>query len=139
MSRLLCPLLVSASPVSVCAPVPGDVVRLVSGWRFVAVRASARSFSAWVCVLWFDSGFRAGVAARLAARLFGIPFCAVRRCGRWWCVSVPCFVGAFVCPVGAVPCVESFWLVVVAVGCWFLLGGMERMQNVECRMQNYYL
>ncbi len=66
MSRLLCPLLVGASPISVYAPVPGDVVRLISGWRFVAVRASARSFSAWVCVLWFDSSFRAELAARLA-------------------------------------------------------------------------
>lgn len=100
---------VVSSPASVSAPVPGAVARFaaVSGASFLCVRPSVRSFSRWVCVVLFSSGSVAGSFASASAARFGFPFCAVRRCGSWFAVSVPCSVSSFSCSGVSVPCLWS--------------------------------
>lgn len=113
----------AASPVSVSAPVPSVVARLAcgAGASFGCVRPSVRSFSGWCFVAFFSSGAAAGSFAVLAARRFGFPFCAVRRAGAWFAVSVPCSVGSVPSCAGALPClfvsfVPSVFSGVVSVG-----------------------
>ena len=100
---------VVSSPVSVSAPVPGVVARLASGAgaSFLCVRPSVRSFSRWVCVVLFSSGSVAGSFAAAASARFGFSFCAVRRRGSWFAVSVPCSVSSFSCSGVSVPCLWS--------------------------------
>ena len=100
---------VVSSPVSVSAPVPGVVARLASGAgaSFLCVRPSVRSFSRWVCVVLFSSGSAAGSFASACAARFGFSFCAVRRRGSWFAVSVPCSVSSFSCSGVSVPCLWS--------------------------------
>jgi hypothetical protein len=100
---------VASSPASVSAPVPGVVARFaaVSGASFFCVRPSVRSFSRWVCVVLFSSGSAAGSFASACAARFGFPFCAVRRRGSWFAVSVPCSVSSFSCSGVSVPCLWS--------------------------------
>lgn len=104
---------VSPSPSSVWAPVPGSVVSRAAfaGASFACVRSSARSFSRWVVACLFSSSAAAARFAGVAATAFGFPFCAVRLCGSWFSVSVPCFVSSFCCPGGSLPCL------------WLCLGG----------------
>ena len=98
----------SVSPVSVAAPVPGVVARLAAaGASFLCVRPSFRSFSRWVAVVLFSSGSAAGSFAAAASARFGFSFCAVRRRGSWFAVSVPCFVSWFVSAAGSLPCLWS--------------------------------
>ena len=97
---------VAVSPVSVSAPVPGVVARFASGAgaSFLCVRPSVRSFSRWVAVVLFSSGSAAGSFAAAASARFGFSFCAVRRRGSWFAVSVPCFVSWFAAAGGSLPC-----------------------------------
>lgn len=81
----------SAPPVSWVVPCARAV-----GAPFVSLRPSSRSFSGWVLVAFFPSFVAAdSFAARAVSLVPGfpfvgsVPFCAVRRCGSWWCVSVP--------------------------------------------------
>ena len=99
----------SVSPVSVPAPVPGAVARFAAaaGASFLCVRPSVRSFSRWVAVVLFSSGSAAGSFAAAASVRFGFSFCAVRRRGSWFAVSVPCFVSSFVSAAGSLPCLWS--------------------------------
>ena len=99
----------SVSPVSVFAPVPGVVARLASsaGASFLCVRPSVRSFSRWVAVVLFSSGSAAGSFAAAASARFGFSFCAVRRRGSWFAVSVPCSVSWFAAAAGSLPCLWS--------------------------------
>ena len=99
----------SVSPVSVAAPVPGAVARFAAsaGASFLCVRPSVRSFSRWVAVVLFSSGSAAGSFAAAASARFGFSFCAVRRCGSWFAVSVPCSVSWFVSAAGSLPCLWS--------------------------------
>jgi len=88
---------VSRSPVGCPAPSPGEVAVAAEscGAAFFGLRPSSRSFSSWVAVLWFASPGDAGAFAELVAESFALPFCAVRSCGSWSCVSVPVSVRAF--------------------------------------------
>lgn len=97
---------VSVSPVGCPAPVPGVVAGLASvgGGSFFGLRPSRRSFSRWVAVVWFSSAGAAESFAGVACSRFGFPFCAVRACGSWWCVSVPVSVRAFSFVAGSLPC-----------------------------------
>jgi hypothetical protein len=97
---------VSRSPLGCPAPVPGVVASLAvaSGGSFVGVRPSARSFSRWVVVVWFGSSAAADSFAGLASSRFGFPFCSVRACGSWWCVSVPASVRSFSVVGRSLPC-----------------------------------
>ena len=97
------------SPVSVSAPVPGVVARFAcsSGASFLCVRPSVRSFSRWVAVVLFSSSGAAGSFASACVARFGFSFCAVRRRGSWFAVSVPCCVSWFVSAVGSLPCLWS--------------------------------
>ena len=99
----------AVSPSSVSAPVPGLVARFAcsSGASFLCVRPSVRSFSRWVAVVLFPSSAAAGSFAAAASARFGFPFCAVRRCGSWFAVSVPCFVSRFCAVAGSLPCLWS--------------------------------
>ena len=99
----------AVSPVSVSAPVPGVVARLAAsvGASFLCVRPSVRSFSRWVAVVLFSSGSAAGSFASACAARFGFSFCAVRRRGSWFAVSVPCFVRWFAASAGSLPCLWS--------------------------------
>lgn len=100
---------VSVSPVGCPAPVPGVVVgdALAAGASFSCVRPSARSFSGWVCAVLFGSRAAASGFAAAAAARFGFPFCAVRSCGAWFSVSVPCFVSSFSASGVSSPCLWS--------------------------------
>ena len=100
---------VAVSPVSVSAPVPGVVARFAAsaGASFLCVRPSLRSFSRWVAVVLFSSGSAAGSFAAAASARFGFSFCAVRRRGSWFAVSVPCCVSWFAAPGGSLPCLWS--------------------------------
>jgi len=103
-----------ASPPLCPAPFPGEVRRLAlsAGASFLCLRPSERSFSRWVVVVFFSSGAAAAAFAAPVAGLFPsgsfsrVPFCAVRRCRAWWCVSVPCSVAVFPPVAGVCPC---FW------------------------------
>ena len=97
------------SPVSVSAPVPGVVARFAAsaGASFLCVRPSLRSFSRWVAVVLFSSGSVAGSFAAAVSARFGFSFCAVRRRGSWFAVSVPCSVSWFVAAGGSLPCLWS--------------------------------
>ena len=97
------------SPVSVSAPVPGVVARFAAsaGASFLCVRPSLRSFSRWVAVVLFSSGSAAGSFAAAVSARFGFSFCAVRRRGSWFAVSVPCSVSWFVAAAGSLPCLWS--------------------------------
>ena len=99
----------AVSPVSVSAPVPGVVARLAAsaGASFLCVRPSVRSFSRWVAVVLFSSSAAAGSFAAAASARFGFSFCAVRRRGSWFAVSVPCSVSWFVAAAGSLPCLWS--------------------------------
>ncbi len=99
----------AVSPVSVSAPVPGVVARFAAsaGASFLCVRPSVRSFSRWVAVVLFSSGSAAGSFAAAASARFGFSFCAVRRRGSWFAVSVPCSVSWFVSAGGSLPCLWS--------------------------------
>lgn len=82
----------SSSPFSVWAPSPAAVASLasaVSGLRRCFVRRSVRSFSGWVAVCVFRSPAVAGGFAAALSSGLGLPFCAVRRVGFGWGVSVP--------------------------------------------------
>lgn len=97
---------VSRSPLGCPAPVPGVVASLAvaCGGSFFGLRPSSRSFSRWVAVVWFGSSGAAESFAAAACSRFGLPFCAVRACGAWWCVSVPVFVRSFSVVSGGLPC-----------------------------------
>lgn len=81
-----------SSPFSVWAPSPAAVASLASavgGFVRCSLRRSVRSFSGWVAVCVFRSPSVAGGFAAAVASGFGLPFCAVRRLGFGWGVSVP--------------------------------------------------
>ena len=80
---------------AISAPGSRSVVALAGsfpGLGVSAVRRSVRSFSGWVCVCSFASLPVANAfAGRAASVFFGLgSFCAVRRVGRRFRVSVPC-------------------------------------------------
>jgi hypothetical protein len=78
-----------------------------SAWWWGA-RPSPRSPSGWVCVV----GFRCPLAAHLFAVVVGVSlvagFCAVRRAGSWWWVSVPLLVASPMSLPSAGPCCLLF-------------------------------
>lgn len=78
-------------------------------WVF---RSSVRSFSgSVVCASFLVRSFAVSFARRWAARL-GV-FCAVRRVGAFWAVSVPCVRSVVPAPVPSVPaCVARVFSVV---------------------------
>ena len=101
-----------SSPPSCPAPFPGQVRRLAvaAGASWLCLRPSSRSFSRWVVVVFFSSrssaaGFAAPVPAVLPGACFssGVSSVVVRRCGSWWCVSVPVSVVSAVVPVSRCP------------------------------------
>ncbi len=105
-----------ASPVFCAAPFPGEVRRLAlaAGASFLCCRPSSRSFSRWVCVVFFRSrsaasSFAVPVAGLLSGSEFscGSGFCLVRSSGGWFRVSVPVAVEAFSPVSGLCPC---FWV-----------------------------
>ena len=102
-----------SSPPSCLAPFPGAVRRLAvaAGASWLCLRPSSRSFSRWCVVVYFSSraaasGFAAPVPAVLPGACFssGVSSVVVRRCGAWWCVSVPVSVLFPVVPVSRCPC-----------------------------------
>jgi hypothetical protein len=105
----------SVSSVSRPAPFISWVVPCARavGAPFVSLRPSSRSFSGWVLVAFFPSFVAADSFATRAVSLVpaspfpgGVPFCAVRRCGSWWCVSVPVSV---LLPVSVASCCPVFF------------------------------
>jgi hypothetical protein len=96
---------VSATPAAVIAPLPAVMARLAdnAGAAFIAVRPSGRSFSRWVCVVYFASATIAESFASACAEQFGFPFCWVRPLGSWWGVSVPACVREWSCVSGSLP------------------------------------
>ena len=106
-----------SSPPFCSAPFVSEVVSLAraAGASWVSLRPSSRSFSRWVVVVSFSSraaagGFASSVAGLLPGSAFsaGVPSCVVRRCGSWWCASVPVsvlfpFVPVSRCPVFFAP------------------------------------
>ena len=101
-----------SSPVGCPAPFVSQVVLLAraAGASWVCLRPSSRSFSRWVVVVFFSSpaaasGFAAPVAGLLPGSAFsaGVGSCVVRRCGSWWCASVPVSVLFPVVPVSRCP------------------------------------
>ncbi|MDJ0596107.1 MAG: hypothetical protein QNJ72_40020 [Pleurocapsa sp. MO_226.B13] len=89
------------------APVGGVVF---FGGFPVSVLSSA-SVSGWVVVVSFSSRAAAGAFASPVAGLLpgssfsrGASFVVVRRCGFWWCVSVPVSVLFPAVPVSVCPC-----------------------------------
>ena len=102
-----------SSPPSCPAPFPGAVRRLAvaAGASWLCLRPSVRSFSRWCVVVYFSSraaasGFAAPVSGLLPGASFsaGVSSVVVRRCGAWWCVSVPVSVLFPVVPVSRCPC-----------------------------------
>ena len=102
----------ASSPVPCPAPFVSWVVPCVSavGGSFVSLRPSSRSFSGWVVVAFFSSRASAGSFARRASWLLpagsfscGSSFVSVRRCGSWWCASVPVSVVSGSVPASACP------------------------------------
>ena len=88
----------ASSPVPCPAPFASWVVPCarVVGASFVSLRPSSRSFSGWVVVAFFSSRAAAGSFAARASWLLpassfscGASFVVARRCGVWWCASVP--------------------------------------------------
>ncbi|MGB3560902.1 MAG: hypothetical protein WBA24_20370 [Geitlerinemataceae cyanobacterium] len=96
---------VCATPAAIVAPQPGVVARLAynAGAAFLAVRPSLRSFSRWVCVVYFASATVAESFACACASRFGFPFCRVRALGSWWGVSVPVCIRQWSCVAGSLP------------------------------------
>ncbi|NJP11673.1 MAG: hypothetical protein HC866_21215 [Leptolyngbyaceae cyanobacterium RU_5_1] len=98
---------VSPSPSSVSAPAPAEVAAAaaLAGAAWLVVRPSERSFSGWVGVALFAPGGAAFAFAGSASAAWSLPSLAVRRRGRWVCVSVPVFVSEFPeFPVESLPC-----------------------------------
>ena len=109
----------ASSPVPCPAPFVSWVVPCARavGASFVSLRPSSRSFSRWVVVSFFPSRAAAGSFAGRVASLLpgssfscGASFVVVRRCGAWWCASVPVSVvwgsvPASSCPVFFAPVV----------------------------------
>ncbi|MBR8828353.1 MAG: hypothetical protein DSM107014_10730 [Gomphosphaeria aponina SAG 52.96 = DSM 107014] len=96
------------SPLGCPAPLPGEVVFFASpfGAAYVCVRPSCRSFSGWVCVVFFVCLAQGKTFARAAEYEFGLPFCKIRSCGSWFLVSVPVSVRSFAYVAGrSLPCV----------------------------------
>ncbi len=102
-----------SSPPLCPAPFPGEVRRLAvaAGADWLCLRPSVRSFSRWCVVVYFSSraaasAFAAPVAGLLPGASFsaGVSSVVVRRCGAWWCVSVPVSVLFPVVPVSRCPC-----------------------------------
>ncbi len=98
---------VCSSFVGCPAPTAAEVVCVAQsfGVGVAAVRPSARSFTAWVCVCSFRSESAAlRFAAAAGAEFFGADntYFAVRFTGRRWRVSVPVVVSSVVAvrPVG---------------------------------------
>lgn len=94
------------SPVGVSAAVPGEIVPLAvdAGASFLCVRPSSRSFSGWVVVAFFNSEQIALQFASNTSMLLGLPFCAVRTNGYWFCVSVPVSIRSFSAIGRSLPC-----------------------------------
>lgn len=94
------------TPPALAAPVPGLIARLAytAGAAFIAIRPSVRSFSRWVCVVYFPSATLAESFAGSCADRFGFPFCQVRPLSVWWGVSVPVSVCEWSCVAGSLPC-----------------------------------
>lgn len=101
-----------SSPVGCFAPFVSDVVPLAraAGASWLCLRPSSRSFSRWVVVAFFPSfaaasGFASPVAGLLPGAAFsgGVSSCVVRRCGSWWCASVPVSVLFPLVPVSRCP------------------------------------
>lgn len=102
---------VEASPPCCLAPLPGVVARLAAaaGASFLSIRPSYRSFSLWVCCIFFPSFAQASTFSKSASSAFDLPFCAVRLVGTKFTVSVPCCIYDWHCPPDSVPClVVSF-------------------------------
>ncbi|HBE17421.1 MAG TPA: hypothetical protein DEG17_16055 [Cyanobacteria bacterium UBA11149] len=103
---------VEASPPCCLAPLPGVVARLAAaaGASFLSIRPSYRSFSLWVCCVFFRSFAEASTFSKSASSAFDLPFCAVRLVGaKKFAVSVPCSISDWHCPPDSVPClVVSF-------------------------------
>ncbi len=101
-----------SSPPLCPAPFVSEVRRLavVAGASWLCLRPSSRSFSRWCVVVFFSSraaaaGFAAPVPAVLPGACFssGVSSVLVRRCGAWWCVSVPVSVLFPLVPVSRCP------------------------------------
>ena len=101
-----------SSPCFCPAPFVSEVRPLarVAGASWLCLRPSARSFSYWCLVVFFSSRsaasrFAAPVAGLLPGSSFsaGVSSVVVRRCGAWWCVSVPVSVLFPVVPVTRCP------------------------------------
>lgn len=102
---------VLATPAAAVAPLPGEVARFAcdAGAAFLVVRPSVRSFSRWVCVVYFSSTMTAESFADVCATRFGFPYCRVRDLGSWYGVSVPACVREWLRVRGSLPClVVSF-------------------------------
>ncbi|MCD8489507.1 MAG: hypothetical protein LRZ84_22905 [Desertifilum sp.] len=102
MSLVVCPLLVSGSPVS-SLPFPGAVgraARLLSpfagGPVWLSLRPSVRSSSGWVVVVYFGSESLAVQFASASGGFRG-------RFGSWFVVGVPVCVQAWVSVPGSCP------------------------------------
>lgn len=105
-----CP--VASSPVPCPAPFVSWLVPCAraAGASFVSLRPSSRSFSGWCVVAFFSSRSAAGSFAARAAWLLpagsfscGVSFVVVRRCGSWWCASVPVSVAFGSVPASSCP------------------------------------
>jgi hypothetical protein len=96
---------ISATPTTIVAPQPGLVARVAyaAGAAFLAIRPSVRSYSRWVCVVYFSSAAVAESFACTCADRFGFPFCRMRPLGSWWGVSVPVSVYQWSCASGSLP------------------------------------
>ena len=100
-SSLSCVRVVGSPAAGLSAPFVGSVrvCAVAAGASFLCLRLSSRSFSGVVVVSVFSSFGAASLFARSVCRLFpgelfsgGASFVVLRRCGSWWCVSVPCFL-----------------------------------------------
>ena len=100
-SSLSCVRVVGSPVCGLSAPFVGSdrVCAVAAGASFLCLRLSSRSFSGGVVVSAFSSFGAASLFARSVCRLFpgelfsgGASFVVLRRCGSWWCVSVPCFL-----------------------------------------------
>lgn len=91
------------------AALPGRVAKLASraGASFLCIRPSSRSFSGWVCCVYFGSGSEAAEFSEVVAFRCGFPFCVVRPVGEWHAVSVPVAVSEVPSVPGGLPCLYA--------------------------------
>ncbi|MUG92740.1 hypothetical protein F7734_09880 [Scytonema sp. UIC 10036] len=75
-----------------------------AGASFLCIRPSTRSFSQWVCCVYFGSGVAAAEFSDSVAFRCGFPFCAIRSVGEWCVVSVPVVVAEVPAVPGGLPC-----------------------------------